>query len=115
MTPTKAATKTPAKPAAKTASRDKSAGFSADEKAAMKELLAERKLEERMNKDREIGERALLDVLAKMPQPDRGIAQRLHALGPNTDGLPGPVVSDQAVDGDTMSPSIAENVAVLVG
>ena len=37
----------------------------------MKDLAAERKLDERMNKDREVGERALLDVVAKMPQPDR--------------------------------------------
>jgi uncharacterized protein YdhG (YjbR/CyaY superfamily) len=74
MTPTKPAPKTA------TASRDKSAAFSADEKAAMKELLAERRREGRMNKDREVGERALLDVLAKMPQPDRGIAERLHAM-----------------------------------
>jgi uncharacterized protein YdhG (YjbR/CyaY superfamily) len=74
MTPTKPAPKT------STANREKSAAFSADEKAAMKELLAERKREGRMNKDREVGERALLDVLAKMPQPDRGIAERLHAM-----------------------------------
>ena len=82
MTSTKAATKTPAKPAPKTspASRAKSAGFSADEKEAMKERAAELKLEARMNKDREAGERALLDVVAKMTQPDRGIAERLHAM-----------------------------------
>lgn len=82
MTLTKAVRTTAAKPAAKTspASRAGSAGFSAEEKAAMKERAAELKLGARMNKNREVGERALLDVVAKMPQPDRGIAERLHAM-----------------------------------
>lgn len=77
--PAKAGTQQSAKRTT-TASGAKSAGFSAGEKAAMKERAAELKLEARMNKDREVGERALLDVVAKMPQPDRGIAERLHAM-----------------------------------
>ena len=74
-------TNTTKKPAAtKPAARAKSETFSAEERAAMKDLAAERKLEERMNKDREVGERALLDAVAKMPQPDRRIAERIHAM-----------------------------------
>jgi len=70
------------KPAAhKTAGRaaangKKSTGFTAEEKAAMKERARELKAEAA----RADGESALLAAIAQMPEPDRGMATRLHAL-----------------------------------
>jgi uncharacterized protein YdhG (YjbR/CyaY superfamily) len=58
----------------------KSTGFSAEEKAAMKERAAELKAEARAGRDREAGERDLLAKIAEMPQPDRRLAERLHAI-----------------------------------
>ena len=54
-------------------------GFSAEEKAAMKERARELKAEERANKDRAAGERDLLARIAEMPEPDRVMAERIHA------------------------------------
>ena len=53
-----------------------SKGFSADERAAIKARAQELKAEA----NRESGEKALLEAVAKMPQPDRGMAKRLHAV-----------------------------------
>lgn len=55
-------------------------GFSAEEKAAMKERALELKAEARMNKDRAAGESALLAKIAEMPEPDRNMAKRIHAI-----------------------------------
>ena len=63
-----------------TASSKKSKGFSDEERAAMKERAQELKAEARMNKDRAAGERAVLAKIAEMPQPDRGLSKRLHAI-----------------------------------
>ncbi len=57
-----------------------SKGLTKEEQAAMKERLKELKAEERMNKDRAAGESALLEKIAEMPEPDRGIAERIHAI-----------------------------------
>jgi len=46
----------------------------------MKERARELKAEERLNKDRKAGERALLEKVAEMPEPDRTMAQRIHAI-----------------------------------
>jgi uncharacterized protein YdhG (YjbR/CyaY superfamily) len=70
----KKATKKTAKPT--TTARKKSAGFSDFEKAAMKERAAELKAEA----NRAEGEKALLAKIAAMPQPDRGLAQGVHAI-----------------------------------
>ena len=51
-------------------------GFTADERAAMRE----RAREVRMSNDRASGEAALLEKVAEMPEPDRSMATRLHAL-----------------------------------
>jgi uncharacterized protein YdhG (YjbR/CyaY superfamily) len=59
-----------------TANGKKSAGFSADERAAMKARAQELKAEA----TRASGERALLEAIAKMPDPDRGMAKKLHAI-----------------------------------
>ena len=55
-------------------------GFSADEKAAMKERARELKAEARANKSRADGERDLLAAIAAMPEADRTMAERLHAI-----------------------------------
>ena len=58
----------------------KTSGFSDFERAAMKERAQEAKAEERMNKNREAGESAILEKIAEMPEPDRTMAERIHAI-----------------------------------
>ena len=57
-----------------------STGFTDDERAAMKARARELKAEERASKNRAEGERDLLAAIAAMKEPDRGMAQRLHAI-----------------------------------
>jgi uncharacterized protein YdhG (YjbR/CyaY superfamily) len=64
----------------KSATKSSSKGFSAEEKAAMRERARELKAEERWNKNRAEGERALLAKLAEMPESDRALGERLHAI-----------------------------------
>jgi uncharacterized protein YdhG (YjbR/CyaY superfamily) len=71
MNPGKSTTKKPTQ---------KSRGFTAEEKAAMKERAKELKAEERASKDRAAGENDLLAKIAEMPEPDRSMATRLHAI-----------------------------------
>jgi len=61
---------------AKSATGKASEGFTAAEKAAMKERARELKAEAR----REDGERDLLAKIAEMPESDRAIAKKLHAI-----------------------------------
>ena len=63
-----------------TAVRETSEGFTAEERAAMKERAKELKAEARANKSRGEGERDLLAKIAEMPEPDRAMAERLHAI-----------------------------------
>jgi uncharacterized protein YdhG (YjbR/CyaY superfamily) len=63
-----------------TASRTTYEGFSAEERAAMRERAKELKAEARANRDRAAGERDVLAKIAEMPQPDRAMAEGLHAL-----------------------------------
>jgi hypothetical protein len=65
---------TKAKSTKKTATSKK--GFSDFEKAAMKERAKELK----MAGDRAAGEAALMAAIAKMSEPDRSMAKRLHAI-----------------------------------
>jgi uncharacterized protein YdhG (YjbR/CyaY superfamily) len=58
----------------------KSKGFTAEEKAAMRERVKELKAEERTKKTKADGERDVLAAIAKMAEPDQGIATRLHAI-----------------------------------
>lgn len=73
------AERTPAKKGSSRSTRE-SAGatsrFSAEERAAMRERARELKAEAA----RADGETELLAAIAKMEQPDRGIAERIHAL-----------------------------------
>ena len=63
-----------------TATGKTSAGWSDEERAAMKERAKEVKAEARAEKDKEAGERAVLEKIAEMPEPDRAMAERLHAI-----------------------------------
>ena len=62
------------------ASNRKSSGFSAEERAAMKERAQELKAEARRGRRKADGESDVLAKIAEMPEPDRGMAERLHAL-----------------------------------
>lgn len=55
-------------------------GFTAEERAAMKERAREMKAEALMEKDRAEGEKALLEKIAELPEPDRSMAARVHAI-----------------------------------
>ena len=57
-----------------------STGFSDDERAAMKERAQELKAEARAQQDKAAGERDVLAKIAEMADPDRALAERLHAL-----------------------------------
>jgi uncharacterized protein YdhG (YjbR/CyaY superfamily) len=59
-----------------TATGNTSKGFTAEERAAMKERAQELKAESR----KADGESAVLAKIAEMPEPDRAMAEQLHAL-----------------------------------
>jgi uncharacterized protein YdhG (YjbR/CyaY superfamily) len=71
-------TKTPA--TGRTAVDGSSKGFTAEERAAMKARAQELKAEARAGKDKAAGEDAVLAAIAAMPEPDRAMAERLHAI-----------------------------------
>jgi uncharacterized protein YdhG (YjbR/CyaY superfamily) len=60
--------------------KESTQSFSSDERAAMKARAQELKAEARANKNRAEGESALLEAIAAMPEPDRTMAERLHAI-----------------------------------
>jgi uncharacterized protein YdhG (YjbR/CyaY superfamily) len=65
------------KSAKSTAATNKtSKGFTAEERAAMKERAQELKAETRKAE----GEKDVLAKIAEMPEPDRALAERLHAI-----------------------------------
>jgi uncharacterized protein YdhG (YjbR/CyaY superfamily) len=61
-----------------TAINKKSKGFTDEERAAMKERAQELKAAARA--DKADGESAVLAKIAEMPEPDRAMAKRLHAI-----------------------------------
>src|SRR5215210_2836100 len=61
-------------------SAKKSERFRAEERAAMRERAKELKAEERANKNRAAGERAVLAKIAEMQEQDRAMAERLHEI-----------------------------------
>jgi hypothetical protein len=63
-----------------TAIDETSRGFTAEERGAMKERAKELKAEARATKDKAEGERAVLAKIAEMPEPDRAMGERLHAI-----------------------------------
>ncbi len=63
-----------------TAAAKTSKGFTDEERAAMKERAQEMKAEARANRNTADGERDVLAKIAEMPEPDRAMAERLHAI-----------------------------------
>ena len=63
-----------------TAINQKSTGFTDEERAAMKERAQELKAEARASKNRADGESDVLAKIAEMPESDRAMAERLHAI-----------------------------------
>ena len=57
-----------------------SEGCTDEERAAMRERAQELKAEARAKRDKVAGESAVLAKIAEMPEPDRAMAERLHAL-----------------------------------
>jgi uncharacterized protein YdhG (YjbR/CyaY superfamily) len=55
-------------------------GFTDEERAAMKERAQELKAEARATKNKADGESDVLAKIAEMPEPDRAMATRLHAI-----------------------------------
>src|SRR3989454_1690853 len=82
MAERKPAKKATQKSAKSTTAIKKSKGFTDEERAAMKERAQELKAEARRGPraDKADGESALLAKIAEMPQPDRAMAERLHAI-----------------------------------
>ena len=69
-----------AKASAETATGGTSKGLTAEERAAVRERAKELRAEARASKTREAGERAVLEKIAEMPEPDRSMAERIHAI-----------------------------------
>ena len=63
-----------------TASGKTSNVWTDEEKAAMKAIALERKAEARANKNRAEGEKTVLAAIAALPEADRSLAKRLHAI-----------------------------------
>ena len=64
----------------KKSKKEKVKGFTDDEKAAMQARAQELKAEARGNKNTTDEERDVLAKIAEMSEPDRGMANRLHAI-----------------------------------
>ena len=64
----------------RTAADEPAEGWTADEKAAIRERAKELKAEARSRDDRAEGERNLLATIAEMPDSDRTMAERIHAI-----------------------------------
>jgi uncharacterized protein YdhG (YjbR/CyaY superfamily) len=62
--------------------RTAAAVWTDEERAAMQESARERKAASRRDpaQERELGEQAIRDKIAEMPEPDRTMAERIHAL-----------------------------------
>ena len=63
-----------------TAINKKSKGWTDEEKAAMRNRAQELKAEARTKKDKADGESEVLAAIAEMPEADRVLAKRLHAI-----------------------------------
>lgn len=72
--------KTPKPAKSSSAKGNASTVWADEEKAAMKARAQELKAEARMNKNREEGERVALAAIAALPEPDRAMAKRIHAI-----------------------------------
>ena len=83
MTESKRSAKSTTRKAAKKGDLGKTfKGFTDEERVAMKERLQEQKAAARRGRraDKADGESAVLAKIAAMPEPDRGLGERLHAI-----------------------------------
>ena len=80
MAEKKGGTKPATKPATKVAAKRSASGFTAEEKAAMREYAQELKAASRPGRKAADGEADLLARVAAMPEPDRVMATRIHAI-----------------------------------
>jgi uncharacterized protein YdhG (YjbR/CyaY superfamily) len=64
----------------RTAAKKRSNGFTAEERAAMKERSQELKASARRGSSKTDGESDVMEKIAKMQEPDRAMAERLHQL-----------------------------------
>jgi uncharacterized protein YdhG (YjbR/CyaY superfamily) len=55
-------------------------GLTPEERAAMKERMQELKAEAKAKKNREEGEKQVLDKIKAMTEPDRSMAKRIHEI-----------------------------------
>jgi len=80
MKPAKKRTQKPTK--SRTATGTKSKGFTDEERVAMRERVQELKAEARRGRraDNTDGESAVLAKIAALPQPERAMGERLHAI-----------------------------------
>ena len=69
-----------AQKSARSTTHETAEGFTAEERAAMKVRAKELKAEARANNSKAEGERDVLAKIAEMPEPDRAMATRLHAI-----------------------------------
>jgi uncharacterized protein YdhG (YjbR/CyaY superfamily) len=75
------AVKDTGKPARKTTAAEETVeGFTAEERAAMKERARELKAAARRGADKAAGAAEVLAKIAEMPEPDRVLAERVHAI-----------------------------------
>ncbi len=63
-----------------TTKKDGSEGFSEAERAAIRERAQELKAQGRSGQKKADNEKAVLDAIAEMPDDDRALAERIHAL-----------------------------------
>ncbi len=63
-----------------TTKKTRSDGFSESERAAIKERSQELKAQGRSGQKKADNEQAVLDAIAEMPDADRALAERIHAL-----------------------------------
>ena len=63
-----------------TTKKSGSDGFSTEERAAMRARAQELKAQGRSGQKKADNERAVLDAIAEMPDADRSLAERIHAL-----------------------------------
>lgn len=78
--PSKATTAAPTKPTSAKPGAKGSKGFTDIERAAMIERSSELKAEAKAGKSKADGNAAVLAAIAKMPEPDRTLGQRVHAI-----------------------------------
>lgn len=66
--------------ATNTSTSNKNGTFTDDERAAMRQRAKELAAEAKASKNRAAGEKMIMDSIAKLPEPDRSMAKRIHEI-----------------------------------